>query len=328
MEDPLVKNTDMDSEEEDICSVSYFRSKLATETTRLTDLCDSWEKKLEINKEVISDVTEGELRCVIGQGRLVMAERFNQFSGLVDNCEFKQGEKETTCMDLKGFWEMIYFQVEDVDKKFAKLERVENNNWVDKEDDLAEGKFINKTRKNSVGVAKKRAAVVVKKVASAGLKALIAAKRRKASTSVGGGGDLDIKHREDDNKENSYDIDTTNIIIDKASEDGSCLISPEKTFDGGFFSVKSPVRQIMKSPRTSRSTGCDKLRKSVVTESAKRVSGLISPYVSQMAKRAVANENLNPVRRSSLFDDDFDLEEDGVDEVIGQSKEKAERNLQ
>ena len=58
MEDPLVKNTDMDSEEEDICSVSYFRSKLATETTRMTDLCDSWEKKLEINKEVISDVTE------------------------------------------------------------------------------------------------------------------------------------------------------------------------------------------------------------------------------------------------------------------------------
>ena len=51
------------------------------------------------------------MRSVIGQGRLVMAERFAQFSGLVDNCEFKQGEKETTCMDLKGFWEMIYFQV-------------------------------------------------------------------------------------------------------------------------------------------------------------------------------------------------------------------------
>jgi hypothetical protein len=40
-----------------------------------------------------------------------MTERFSQFSGLVDNCEFEQGEKETTCMDLKGFWEMIYFQV-------------------------------------------------------------------------------------------------------------------------------------------------------------------------------------------------------------------------
>ena len=48
---------------------------------------------------------------MVGQARLVMAERFVQFSGLVDNCEFKQGEKETTCTDLRGFWEMIYFQV-------------------------------------------------------------------------------------------------------------------------------------------------------------------------------------------------------------------------
>jgi len=307
-----MKNIDMDLEDEkDDCSVPYFRTKLAEETRRMTDLCDSWEKKLEINKGVISDMTEGELRCVIGQGRLVMAERFNQFSGLVDNCEFKQGEKETTCMDLKGFWEMIYFQVEDVDKKFAKLERLENNNWVDDQDEAITHEKCTITRKNSVGVAKKRAAVV-KKVASAGLKALIAAKRRKASASVEG--DIDNKQFED-NKENSDDI------IDKASEDGSCRTSPEKTFDGGFFSVKSPVRQVTKSPRTSRSTGCDKLRKSVLTGSAKRVSGLISPYVSQVAKRAVATENLSPVRRSSLFDEDFDQEEEVLNNVIDLSNE-------
>jgi len=315
---PAMKKANMDLEDEkDHCSVPYFRTKLAEETRRLTDLCDSWEKKLEINKEVISDVTEGELRCVIGQGRLVMAERFNQFSGLVDNCEFKQGEKETTCMDLKGFWEMIYFQVEDVDKKFSKLERMENNNWVDDQEEAILDEKCTKTRKNSVGVAKKRAAVVVKKVASAGLKALIAAKRRKASASVGG--DVDNKPCEDDDKENSNDVDSMNIIIDKASEDSSYLISPEKTFDGGFFSVKSPVRQVMKSPRTSRSTGCDKLRKSVMTGSAKRVSGLISPYVSQIAKRAVATDSLSPVRRSSLFDEDFDQEEEVENEVIDQS---------
>ena len=146
----------------------------------------------------------------------------------------------------------FYPQVEDVDKKFAKLERVEKNNWVDVEDEAISKEKCIRTRKNSVGVAKKRAAVV-KKVASAGLKALIAAKRRKASASVGGG-DIDNKHCED-NKENSNDVDSINIIIDKSSEDGCCLISPEKTFDGGFFSVKSPVRQVMKSPRTSRSTG-------------------------------------------------------------------------
>ena len=146
-----------------------------------------------------------------------------------------------------------YLQVEDVDKKFANLERVEGNNWVVDEDEAISNENCVRTRKNSVGVAKKRAAVVVKKVASAGLKALIAAKRRKASASVGGG-DMDNKHC-GNNKENLNDVDSTNIIIDKASEESSCLISPEKTFDGGFFSVKSPVRQVMKSPRTSRSTG-------------------------------------------------------------------------
>lgn len=51
------------------------------------------------------------IRTTVGQTRLLIAERFKQFEGLVDNCEFKRGEKETTCTDLDGFWDMIYFQV-------------------------------------------------------------------------------------------------------------------------------------------------------------------------------------------------------------------------
>jgi len=300
LEDCLLPKIEVEPDDEE-CSVAYFRALLASESKRLSNLCDSWEKKLVLYKGVISDVTEGELRSVIGQGRLVMAERFNQFSGLVDNCEFKQGEKETTCMDLKGFWEMIYFQVEDVDKKFTKLKEVENNNWVydDEDKNIIKGKTL-KT-KNSVGNNKKKATLVAKKVASAGLKALIAA-RRKAS--------FRDKYGEIEDDENIQETETANSIIDKASDQKSPLLSPEKTFDGGFFSVKSPIRQLNTSPRTSRSAGCDKLRKSVVTESAKRVSGLISPYVSQIAKRAVNTERLSPVRRSSLFDEDFDEEED------------------
>jgi disks large-associated protein 5 len=53
----------------------------------------------------------GQIRTTVGQAMLLMDQRFKQFSGLIDNCEFKLGEKETTCMDLKGFWEMIYYQV-------------------------------------------------------------------------------------------------------------------------------------------------------------------------------------------------------------------------
>ena len=70
---------------------------------------------------------------MVGQGRLVMKERFSQFSGLVDDCELGRGERETTTTDLTGFWEMIYFQVEDVDKKFVKLTEVEKNGWKEPE---------------------------------------------------------------------------------------------------------------------------------------------------------------------------------------------------
>lgn len=52
-----------------------------------------------------------QIRTTVGQTRLLIGERFKQFEGLVDNCEFKRGEKETTCTDLDGFWDMVSFQV-------------------------------------------------------------------------------------------------------------------------------------------------------------------------------------------------------------------------
>ena len=51
------------------------------------------------------------MRTAIGKAQLLIAQRFKQFSGLIDNCEFNTGEKETTCQDLDGFWDMVFFQV-------------------------------------------------------------------------------------------------------------------------------------------------------------------------------------------------------------------------
>lgn len=51
------------------------------------------------------------MRTAVGQARLLMKERFNQFGGLVDDCELGRGEKITTCTDLQGFWDMVYYQV-------------------------------------------------------------------------------------------------------------------------------------------------------------------------------------------------------------------------
>ena len=61
LEDCLLPKIEVESEDDE-CSVAYFRALLASETKRLSNLCDSWEKKLVFYKGVISDVTEVKLQ--------------------------------------------------------------------------------------------------------------------------------------------------------------------------------------------------------------------------------------------------------------------------
>ncbi|NXT11642.1 DLGP5 protein, partial [Prunella fulvescens] len=118
-----VKSDDPREQEHD---VPYFRNILCTETERLLSQCLQWEGNLELD---ISEDAKDLIRTTVGQTRLLIGERFKQFEGLVDNCEFKRGEKETTCTDLDGFWDMINFQIEDVNKKFDNLVKLQDNEW-------------------------------------------------------------------------------------------------------------------------------------------------------------------------------------------------------
>lgn len=61
------------------------------------------------------------MRTAVGQARLLMKERFKQFGGLVDDCEFARGDKITTCTDLQGFWDMVYYQVSNQKRKRRKI---------------------------------------------------------------------------------------------------------------------------------------------------------------------------------------------------------------
>ncbi|XP_005355449.1 disks large-associated protein 5 [Microtus ochrogaster] len=87
--------------------VPYFRTILQSETDRLTSHCLEWDRKLDLD---IPDDAKDLIRTTVGQTRLLIMERFKQFEGLIDNCEYKRGEKETTCSDLDGFWDMVNFQ--------------------------------------------------------------------------------------------------------------------------------------------------------------------------------------------------------------------------
>ncbi|OWK09416.1 DLGAP5 [Cervus elaphus hippelaphus] len=106
--------------------VPYFRNILRSETEKLTSHCLEWDRKLDLD---IPDDAKDLIRTAVGQTRLLMKERFKQFEGLVDNCEYKRGEKETTCTDLDGFWDMVNFQIEDVNQKFSNLTKLEESEW-------------------------------------------------------------------------------------------------------------------------------------------------------------------------------------------------------
>jgi len=115
-------------------SVEHFRNILTCETKNLNQLCERWAKILESRSAIESqDVEEeikreheetlGTIRATIGKAKLLMSQRFKQFSDLIDDCEFNTGQHPTRLDDLLGFWEMISYQVEDVVRNFKSLDR-------------------------------------------------------------------------------------------------------------------------------------------------------------------------------------------------------------
>ena len=272
--------------------VPYFRNLLTSETDRLTGLCEVWETKLEQNSNRVEEEVQGEIRSVIGQARLVMAERFSQFSGLVDNCEFKSGEKETTTTDLTGFWEMIYFQVVDVDKKFEKLRAIEENDWKE----VVPKPIVKKK------LAKKPVKSTQQKSASSGLKAMIAAKRKAAADVKAMEGSEGSSQNKPLSLREMMAQKRAEMAKGKKDEEKKESLSGDNLFDGGFFQVTSPARNSLKSspkpdsPKTAtpRTAAGDKLRRSVLDETNRRrsVSGLLlSPFISAVARRSLTTDS-------------------------------------
>ncbi|XP_052258449.1 uncharacterized protein LOC127863119 isoform X2 [Dreissena polymorpha] len=128
-----ITSTQSGSDGEETCSgegtvydVLYFRNLLVTETVRLRSLCQKWDL---INTPDLTEEVQGQIRTTVGKAQLLMNQRFKQFEGLVDACEFNTGEKRTTCIDLKGFWDMVNIQVEDVNDKFDELTKRQARDW-------------------------------------------------------------------------------------------------------------------------------------------------------------------------------------------------------
>lgn len=88
------------------------------------------------------------INVAIGQSQLLINKKFEQFRGLIKRCENKDPDAPVTCEDLHGFWDMVYIQVVNLDKRFENLKQLKENNW---EEIIPEKKIIVKSK-----VAKKK----------------------------------------------------------------------------------------------------------------------------------------------------------------------------
>ncbi|XP_053140020.1 disks large-associated protein 5 isoform X2 [Hemicordylus capensis] len=199
--------------------VPYFRNILQSETERLTSHCLEWDGTAEMD---IPEDAKDLVRTTVGQTRLLISERFKQFEGLVDNCEFRRGEKETTCGDLDGFWDMVNFQVQDVNKKFENLRKLQENGWQIAADVLAKRparKASQRATKAKDGSAERTAA----RKRLAAIKALMKNQMKQDG------------------------------VATEAAGPAMPWQVEKVTFDGGFFQVESPAKTF--AGRTPKSTG-------------------------------------------------------------------------
>lgn len=121
-ETTLVKNT---------LDIAYFRKVHRDVVEKLTNLCELWEQKsttIVIPEDQQEEVL-GQIRTTVCQAQLLMRQKLKQYIGLVEQAEHGGGEQPTKPEDLQGFWDMVYFQVEDISKKFQGLDNLEKNNW-------------------------------------------------------------------------------------------------------------------------------------------------------------------------------------------------------
>ncbi|KAM8807996.1 disks large-associated protein 5 [Eudromia elegans] len=269
--------------------VPYFRNILQSETERLMSHCLRWDGKLELD---IPEDAKDLIRTTVGQTRLLIAERFKQFEGLVDNCEFKRGEKETTCTDLDGFWDMVNFQIEDVNKKFDNLKKLQENEWQPLD---VPSKEIVKKKTVPNGVSKPKVGAAGRAAARNRLAAVKAAMRDK------------MKHE-----------GAAGCAHPKRPPEVEKVI-----FEGGFFRVESPVKSfpalLTKTPARSSQRTSGKL----ATPRSSSRALLPSKSLTLRNPEDVTAKQRTPVLKDMMENCDSELKgTDGTEEMETSAEEQ------
>jgi Guanylate-kinase-associated protein (GKAP) protein len=115
-------------------STDYFRQILDNEINVLEQHCILWDA--EKNQEVPEEIEE-QILLAVGMARLLIREKFNQFRGLIQNCDEPEDIKTKTLLsDLQGFWDMIKIQADNIAAMFGALEKLKANDWKEQKPEV------------------------------------------------------------------------------------------------------------------------------------------------------------------------------------------------
>ncbi len=97
---------------------------------RLRDLCDRWSRELAENERLMTEETVQKIHSVIGKSQLLRTSKFEQFRTFLNDAERKTIGKLVKLDDIRGFWETIHLQVDEVNKTFEELDALKKNKYV------------------------------------------------------------------------------------------------------------------------------------------------------------------------------------------------------
>ncbi|EAA14873.4 AGAP008983-PA, partial [Anopheles gambiae str. PEST] len=113
---------------------NHFLRILKTEQNRLKAMADEVEQEINLLKadgvEFGEDIN-GYILVAVGKARLLCSQKMKQFEDLCyTNLNQSPDEKfQTTGEDLRGFWDMVMLQVNNVDASFAEIDSFRKNGW-------------------------------------------------------------------------------------------------------------------------------------------------------------------------------------------------------
>uniref|UniRef100_A0AAG5DRI7 Disks large-associated protein 5 n=1 Tax=Anopheles atroparvus TaxID=41427 RepID=A0AAG5DRI7_ANOAO len=118
--------------EEVLAKTIFYYEKVDSELARLQALCTEYAPFLEGEVEM-NDHCKGLILAAQGQTNILINKKLTKFRELIGHYKNKWNDRKVRNDDLDGFWLMLSLDLENLDKRFAELRTLRENNWQELE---------------------------------------------------------------------------------------------------------------------------------------------------------------------------------------------------